>query len=326
MAKVETKVAIAKILSDGEFHSGETLGKHLGISRAAIANHIKSLSSLGLDIYSVTGRGYKLSSNIELLDSNKINSFLNKFHEIDTYSIIDSTNEYLMNKIRGDEKLINGHSVIAECQTAGRGRRGRTWQSPFGSHVYFSQYRIIEDGLSAAAGLSLAVGIAVRRACARVITHNIELKWPNDVLADGKKLAGVLIEAEGQSDGQCHLVIGIGINFDMPAKYAEEIEQEWTDLKLLAGKTIDRNFFVAGLLEELDDILDEYKENRLENLVAEWNLANAFKDMDVEVSSNTLVKSGSCIGIDSSGALLLESHQSGKIEKIFGGEVSLRKV
>lgn len=325
MAKPDTKTAIAKILSDGEFHSGETLGKQLGVSRAAIANHIKSLSGLGLDIYSVTGRGYKLASHIELLDQNKINAVFGSEFPLETFSIIDSTNEFLMNKIRTDAELIDGYSVIAECQTAGRGRRGRKWQSPFGSHVYFSQYRIIEDGLSAAAGLSLAVGIAVQRACKSFVTSNIQLKWPNDILSDGKKLAGVLIEAEGQSDGQCHLVIGIGINFDMPAVHAEQIEQAWTDLNTLAGKKVNRNEFVATLLKELSVIVSEYKLTRLDGLIDEWNQLNAFRDEEVAITSNTIIKHGFCKGIDNSGALIIES-VDGKLEKVFGGEVSLRKV
>lgn len=324
--KTETKVTIAKVLSDGEFHSGEALGKTLGISRAAVANHVKTLSNLGLDIYSVTGRGYKLANHIELLDSEKVNALCNTNYSLETYSIIDSTNEFLMQKIRANSELVDGHSVVAECQTAGRGRRGRKWQSPFGSHVYFSQYRTIEDGLSAAAGLSLAVGIAVKRVCEKIVGDQIQLKWPNDILSNNRKLAGVLIEAEGQSDGRCHLVIGIGINFNMPEKNAEEIEQAWVDLKTLAGSNLDRNQFVAYLLEELDVIVAEYKANRLDNLVDEWNGSNAFKDSNVEISSNTSVKSGKCIGIDTSGALLVESNDTGKVEKIFGGEVSLRKV
>ena len=324
--KAETKITIAKVLADGEFHSGEALGKLLGISRAAVANHVKALSNLGLDIYSVTGRGYKLANHIALLDSDRINAVFNANYSLDTYSIIDSTNEFLMQKIRTEKSLKDGHSVVAECQTAGRGRRGRTWQSPFGSHVYFSQYRIIEDGLSAAAGLSLAVGIAVKRVCEKIVNSKIQLKWPNDILSNGRKLAGVLIEAEGQSDGQCHLVVGIGINFDMPEKSAREIDQAWVDLKTLAGDNLDRNYFVACLIEELDVIVEEYKANRLDNLVEEWNTSNAFKDAEVEISSNTSIKSGTCIGIDSTGALIINSHDSGKREKIFGGEVSLRKV
>ena len=325
MPKSDTKITIANILSDGEFHSGQALGELLGISRAAIANHIKSLSKLGLDIYSVTGRGYKLSNNLELLNADKIKQKISTAVNVEAFSIIDSTNEYLMNQIRTEQKLEDSHTVVAECQTDGRGRRGRKWQSPFGSHLYFSQYRVLEDGLAAAAGLSLAVGIAVQRTCQSFVDLKVELKWPNDVLVDGKKLAGVLIEAEGQSDGQCHLVIGVGINFDMPQKQADEIDQPWTDLKTLAHIKPDRNEFASIFIGQLSTVIDEYKLHRLHNLAKQWNELNAFADKEVEIISATKIKTGLCKGIDDTGALLLASCDDGSIERIFGGEVSLRK-
>ena len=325
MAKVDTKIELAKILADGEFHSGEHLGKLFGVSRAAIANHIKSLSDLGLDIYSVSGRGYKLSKDIALLDSKAILNSCDNSLSVETHTVIDSTNEYLLKQIRDHNTLPDAHTVVAECQIAGRGRRGRVWQSPFGSHIYFSQYRIMEDGLSAAAGLSLAVGLAVKNACEQYTTANIALKWPNDVLSDNKKLAGILIEAEGQSDGLCHLIIGIGINVDMPIKAGSEIDQPWTDMTMLSGQTIDRNRFVASLMNELDKVVAEYRASRLENLYKDWNANNAFKDSAVTISSNSQVKEGICKGIDSSGALLIQNTDSDKLEKLFGGEVSLRK-
>ena len=325
MPKTQNKTKIASLLSDGEFHSGEALGKVLGISRAAVANHVKSLSELGLDIYSVTGRGYKLSSEIELLDKDKINNSLTIPVSLETYSIIDSTNEYLMKKIREDYELVDGHTVVAECQTDGRGRRGRKWQSPFGSHVYLSQYRTLEDGLTAASGLSLAVGIAVQRAITTLVDAQIQLKWPNDVLCEGKKLAGILIEAEGQSEGKCHLIIGIGINFDMPEKEGLEIDQAWVDIKSLTHKKLDRNKFIATLIEALDTIMIEYSHNRLDNLVDEWNRLDAFHNIEVKVMSNSNVKTGVCRGIDNTGALILEHHESTKRERVFGGEVSLRR-
>lgn len=325
MSKQDIKIELVKLLADGQFHSGEELGNLFGMSRAAIANHMKALSEFGLDIFSVTGRGYKLAKDLSLLDKNKILGHLAVDTDIETHTLIDSTNEYLLQAVRNQTELADGHTVLAECQLAGRGRRGRTWQSPFGSHIYFSQYRIIEDGLSAAAGLSLAVGLAVKKACERFTNKQVDLKWPNDVLSEQKKLAGVLIEAEGQSDGVCHLIVGIGINIDMPEKAAKEIEQPWTDMVQLSEQELDRNQFVAELMNELDKVVIEYRNARLDNLYLEWNKANAFKDDLVNISSNTQVKEGICLGIDNTGALLIENTTTKKVEKIFGGEVSLRK-
>lgn len=322
MSKIDNKVRIAKTLADGQFHSGEVLGRSLGISRAAVANHVKNLNELGLDVFSVPGKGYRLSQAISMLKEEQIAD--GREETLEVHSIIDSTNEYIASSLRNGIKLKDGHTVVAECQTSGRGRRGRQWQSPFGSHIYFSQYRSMEDGLAAAAGLSLAIGVAVRRACAEICNVDYRLKWPNDILVEGKKLAGILVEAEGQSDGACHLVIGIGINIKMPTDAAKEIDQPWTDLTILSGDDIDRNKLVKGLIKQMDLVLQEYRVFRLDNLHEEWNQHNAFQNAPVKVISNTNEKRGKCLGIDASGAMLLEDSATKKVTKIFGGEVSLR--
>ena len=324
MKKRDTKVLIASILSDGRFHSGEDIGAELSISRAAVAKQVKALVALGMDIYSVSGKGYKLAKDFQLLDKTKIALQLANPDNLELHSVIESTNEYLLKKIRAKEAVQSGHTVIAECQTSGRGRRGRVWQSPFGSHVYMSQYRSLEDGLAAAAGLSLVVGLAVKKACEKFVTEPISLKWPNDVLCNGRKLAGILIEAEGQSDGACHLIIGIGINVDMPSSAANQIDQPWTDLNSLAGKALDRNAFVVELIEQLDAMYSEFKLNHLVNFVDDWNRANAFAGKLVDLISSSNTRSGKCVGIDGTGALLLEDVSTGNTQKIYGGEVSLR--
>jgi len=325
MTRRDTKIDVARVLADGKFHSGEELGAMFGVSRAAIASHIKTLSKLGLDIYSVSGKGYKLAKNLELLDAKTITPHLDDPKLVELHTIIDSTNEYLLQLIRSKESIPSGHTVVAECQTAGRGRRGRQWQSPFGSHIYLSQYRTMEDGLAAAAGLSLAIGLAVKNACEHFVAEEIELKWPNDVLCQGRKLAGVLIEAEGQSDGTCHLIIGIGINVDMPADIADKIDQPWVDLNQLTERPLNRNKFLVVLLRELESLYSEFQQNRLNCLVETWNKSNAFSQKAVDLISSNSIKTGKCLGIDSSGALLLEDMITGEVQKIYGGEVSLRQ-
>jgi len=324
MAKRDLKAEIVRILSDGTFHSGEKLGHEFGISRAAVANHIKSLSELGLDIFSVHGKGYRLASDIVLLNNDAIASYASSNHSLDIYNILGSTNDQLLQTIRQGGGYQDGYTVIAECQTKGRGRRGRQWQSPFGSHIYLSQFRIMEDGLIAASGMSLAIGVAILRACNRFIEGSVELKWPNDILHEGRKLAGILVEAEGQSDGACSLVIGIGVNFDMPEVSSELIDQPWTDFKQISRHNLDRNQLAAAILDEIELVMTEYRENRLANLAAEWNEHNAFKNRQVNLISSNNVKQGRCLGIDGSGALLLEDNDSGLVQKIYGGEVSLR--
>lgn len=322
---MDNKHKIVRILSDGEFHSGEVIGESLGISRAAVSGHIKNLSNIGLDIYSVTGKGYQLSGGLRLLNLNEIQKKNHLKHKLELFPIIPSTNEYLMGLIKSKAELLDGHTILAECQTKGRGRRGKTWQSPYGSHVYLSQYRTMDTGLSAASGLSLAVGIAVLNTINEFSTLDCQLKWPNDVLVNGNKIAGILVEAEGQTDGVCHLVIGVGININMPAVSGENIGQPWTDLNTISDEKIDRNAFIVELLEQLESVYQEYQLYRLDRLSEQWNSQNAFANQTVELSSASKTQVGKCLGIDSSGALLLEDPISKNVLKVFGGEVSLRK-
>lgn len=321
----DTKFKILTKLVDGNYHSGEDIGNALGISRAAVSAHIKSLIQLGLDIFSVTGKGYKLAEVLKLLDVEKIKSQLASDVPIELVQVTESTNVDLMARVRSRDAISEGYTLLAEAQTSGRGRRGRTWQSPFGSHIYFSQYRVLDDGLAASAGLSLAVGIAVANTVNLLFDDSVQLKWPNDVLYQGKKLAGILVEAEGQAEGRCHLVIGIGINVKMPVLSADKIDQPWTDLSTLFGHEVDRNQFIARLIEQLEQVFEQYKQNQLHTLYEQWNELNAFKNQNVNIISPNNTKAGVCLGIDETGALLLKSKDIG-LQRIYGGEVSLRKV
>lgn len=321
----DTKFKILEQLVDGDYHSGENIGNLLGISRAAVSSHIRSLDKLGLDIFSVTGKGYKLANKIDLLDEKVILASTNSNETVEVVKVTESTNADLMAKVRSGVAITDGHVLLAEAQTSGRGRRGRAWQSPFGSHIYFSQYRVLEDGLAASAGLSLAVGVAVANTVNEYISDSVDLKWPNDLLFQGKKLAGILVEAEGQAEGRCHLVVGIGINVNMPAAIGEKIDQPWIDLKTIFETNVNRNEFVAKLINELEQVFTEYKYNQLNTLHKQWNQMNAYKDQTVDIISPNNTKTGKCLGIDESGALLLQIKDTNTVQRIFGGEVSLRR-
>ena len=325
---LNNKYKVLEYLVDGAFHSGESIGQALGISRSAVSSHIKSLVLLGLDIYSVTGKGYKLTKKLDLLEADRILSVVKHKVPIDIVKVTSSTNTDLMEQIRNDKTMPEGYTLLAEAQTAGKGRRGRQWQSPFASHIYFSQYRKLEEGLAASAGLSLAVGIAVAKTINHFISDTVSLKWPNDVLYKNQKLAGILVEAEGQAEGVCYLVIGIGVNVDMPEQIGKLIDQPWIDLLSLiehkpSKNKFDRNLFVAQLMDELDKVYEIYKQDQLNELYEIWNSMNAFINKQVDIVSPNNKKTGKCLGIESTGALLIENNEFG-IQRIFGGEVSLR--
>lgn len=320
---------LIKALAGGEFVSGQVVGKQLGISRTAISTHVKTLVNMGLDIFSVTGKGYKLAQPFHLLNKRKIQLLMseqkiaNKHHltpEIEVHSLIDSTNDYLMRRL--PNQLTQGQVCLAEYQSAGRGRRGRQWVSPFGSQIYLSMYWYLEEGLSAAMGLSLLSALAVSDAVFAVSGIQVQLKWPNDVYIEGVKLAGILIDLEGQALEPSHSVIGIGLNLDMPAEAAEKIDQRWTDLQSHSETKIDRNALSAQLISSLYARLQQHKSEGLTAMLDEWHAHDVYLNKRVKLHTGERVTTGVCRGINNQGALLLEV--DGQVKPIYGGEVSLR--
>ena len=184
-ASLATQRQLLSVLSEGEFHSGQVLADTLGLSRTAIANHIKQLQQLGLDIYKVKGRGYCLAEAITLLDAGKISQLRNVgCPDILVQHITDSTNSQLMQKVQGNVVTQLGYTLVAEAQTAGRGRRGRNWYSPFAASLYFSMYWRLEQGIQAAMGLSLVVAIAIARLLKQQYLVDAKVKWPKQYKTD----------------------------------------------------------------------------------------------------------------------------------------------
>ncbi|ASD65768.1 bifunctional biotin--[acetyl-CoA-carboxylase] ligase/biotin operon repressor BirA [Pseudoalteromonas piscicida] len=321
------KQTILAALNKGEFVSGQELGAQLGISRAAIAKHIAALQEMGVDIFRVNGRGYKLNYSLPLIHQSKLNTLWQQQFQsecpIEYHAIIDSTNSELMRRLQDKQNMDSGHVLVAEMQQAGRGRRGRVWQSPFGANLYYSYYWQFDAGMQAAMGLSIAVGLAVYDALKVLYGISIELKWPNDIYLNQQKLAGILVELEGQVEGPCHLVIGIGLNICMPESASKHIDQAWTDLQTHLGQ-IDKNQLVVQLTHSLSERLAQYKESGLSEMVTEWNSLNVFKGDAVTLSTGQREWRGICEGIDMQGGLLLR--QDGELRAFYGGEISLRKV
>ncbi|MGO2012448.1 MAG: bifunctional biotin--[acetyl-CoA-carboxylase] ligase/biotin operon repressor BirA [Pseudoalteromonas sp.] len=321
------KQAILNSLNQGGFISGQLLGEQLGISRAAVGKHISSLQEMGLDIFKVSGKGYCLNNNVGLLSSNAIKTKYQqlggKTAQVDVQPIIDSTNSELMRRIQVNPALESGSVVVAEMQEAGRGRRGRVWQSPFGTNLYYSYFWCLDDGLQAAMGVSIAVGLAVYDALKTLYQLDVELKWPNDIYLNKEKLAGVLVELDGQPQGPCQLVIGIGINLQMPESASQQIDQAWTDLSQHC-QTINKNDLVAQLTFSLEQRLAEFSEHGLQQMYQQWNNLNAFAKQYVELSTGNRSWQGICEGIDGLGGIRIRC--DGEVKSYYGGEISLRKV
>ena len=313
------------VLADGYFHSGEHLSQQLDVSRSSIWNGIEKLKAMGLDIYAVKGHGYKLADPVEPLNKERILQAVTptaKLHlpHVDVHWSLDSTNRYLMDLAKYGAH--SGHACLAEIQTAGRGRRGRTWVSPFGGNVYLSQLWRFQSGLAALGGLSLATAVAVARALHKIGVRGIALKWPNDILADSKKLAGILLEIAGEASGPAVVVCGIGINVRLNEQLARDIEQPWTDLYHLMGGVPSRNRLVGVLLSELINMYIEYEANGLAPFLPEWQQLDAYFGKPVQLQTHENVIRGIARGVDSNGALKLDIN--GVSKTFYSGEISLR--
>ena len=309
---------VAAILADGEFHSGEQLGDICGMSRAAINQHINTLKSWGLDIYTVTGKGYCLSAPLQLLDAEVIRQNVTGSGEVNVIPVIDSTNQFLMDRMTS---LYPGDTCIAEYQQSGRGRRGRQWFSPFGANLYMSMYWRLEQGPAAAMGLSLVVGIVMAEALQSLGAKDVRVKWPNDLYLNDKKLAGILVELSGKTGDVAHIVIGAGINLMMHQVDDTVVGQQWISLQE-AGIDIDRNALTSELINTLRSALQLFEAEGLTPFVSRWANLDNFIHRPVKLIIGEQEVHGIARGIDSRGGLLLE--QDGQIKPWVGGEISLR--
>jgi len=308
---------LVALVADGEFHSGEQLGEALGMSRAAINKHIQTLKSWGLDVYTVTGKGYSLPEPIQLLDEEVILSHLHQ-PNLAVIPVIDSTNQYLLDRM---DKLPSGYACIAEYQQAGRGRRGRKWFSPFGSNLYMSMYWRLEQGPAAAMGLSLVIGIIMAEVIQSLGAPNVRVKWPNDLYLNDRKLAGILVELTGKTGDAAQIVIGAGVNLLMRSEGTAEINQGWINLQE-AGVDIDRNELAAKLINSLREALPIFERDGLAPFVSRWEALDNFINRPVKLLIGDREVYGIARGIDKQGGLLLE--QDGVIKSWVGGEISLR--
>lgn len=315
---------ILSILADGEYHSGEEIGALLGVSRAAVWKQLQKLEGFELQIESVKGRGYRLVGGLDLLDGDRIRGLLSveaerALGEFTIFPQIDSTNNAAATAIR--EGRAAGYCCIAEQQSAGRGRRGREWRSPFGRNIYLSQVWEFQAGASALEGLSLSVGLAVVRALTKFGVTGLGLKWPNDILYRDKKMAGILLEMQGDPSGVCQVIVGVGLNVDMTGANTAGISQPWTDLAEVVG-VVDRNALVAELMSALYLVFQEFSFGGFSAHKDEWSCYDLFAGRPVRVQLGQTYIEGVVTGVDRSGGLILTTPEG---ERVFnGGEVSLR--
>jgi len=311
-------------LSDGRFHSGEALARAFGLSRASVCNMMAQAEAMGLAVHAVRGRGYRLAEPIEWLDADAITRDLDDVAAAYTLQLHDSlasTNATLM--VAALDGAPDGTLVCAEHQAAGKGRRGRAWHSVPGGSLTFSVLWRFEAGLQSMAGLSLAAGLAVARAINRHSVHPVQLKWPNDVLAGYRKLAGVLVEVQGDMHGAAFAVVGIGLNVRLNAVQRDAIDRAVVDLAEL-GVAAGRNRILAACLRELHGVAAIFRTEGFAALREEWQGLDAYAGRPVVLTlAESRAQAGVAAGVDDNGALLLD--EGGPRPRAYsGGELSLR--
>jgi BirA family transcriptional regulator, biotin operon repressor / biotin---[acetyl-CoA-carboxylase] ligase len=321
---------LVEVLADGRPHSGEELARAFDVTRAAVWKHIAKLADWGLVVDAVPGVGYRLRRGIDLLDAAALRSALSshvaaRLAALEVFTELESTNRHLLGAPPPPGML---RACIAEYQTAGRGRRGRRWSTPLGAGLCLSvgwQFADAPAGLSA---LTLAVGVVVRRALARVAGVNIALKWPNDLVWDERKLGGILLELTAEGHGGCHVVAGIGLNVALPPELLPSLS-DWprgaVDLATACAPrgAPPRAALAIALIEELSELFASYAETGFRAYRDDWRAADYLRGRAVRLDEAAGAVTGTALGIEADGALLIET-APGARRRVVAGDVSVR--
>jgi BirA family transcriptional regulator, biotin operon repressor / biotin---[acetyl-CoA-carboxylase] ligase len=317
-------------LSDGQFHSGEDLAQALGVSRSAVWKAVKSLRDLGATLHAVRNRGYRLAKSSEPLAAERILEKLSEavrkqVRSLEVAWTVGSTNTELLSRANPP----NGSSevLLAEYQTAGRGRRGRAWLAPPGGAICLSLSWTFRDVPADLGALGLVIGVCELRALHELGVTGAKLKWPNDVLVDERKLGGILIELRAESGGPACVVIGIGLNVALGAPLLAKIAETGiaaTDLVIAGLVDPSRNTVAGALVDSCVRGLLEFERDGLRPFVENWRDADALQGKMVDVRGAVgEVTRGLARGVDLHGALLVETADEG-LKKFVSGDVSVR--
>jgi BirA family transcriptional regulator, biotin operon repressor / biotin---[acetyl-CoA-carboxylase] ligase len=320
--------ALLVLLADGHLHSGEGLAKELRVSRAAVWKGVERLRALGVNVVALPRRGYHLSDPVEMLNRQRIEGELDpqRQSQVRAFELlfeVDSTNTRLL--AAPPPPPGSADICLSELQHAGRGRRGRRWIAPFGASIALSVAWTFTDGARTLPALSLAVGVAVSRALARVGARDVTLKWPNDIWFQDRKIGGVLIELRAEASGPAHVVIGIGINVALPAAARREIEAGGVRVAAVADACAaapSRNGVAGAILDELLSMLGRFERDGFAAFRDAWMALDALSGRPARVLLTDTAISGVARGVDPEGALLLDTGD--RVQRFVSGEASLR--
>jgi BirA family biotin operon repressor/biotin-[acetyl-CoA-carboxylase] ligase len=315
-------------LADGRFHSGEIVARELGVTRSAIWKASRALRALGLELFAVRNRGYRLRTPCEPLDAALIRERLSgranaSLTSLEVAWALGSTNDELL--AREPPRAGAAFALLAEHQSAGRGRRGRSWLAPPGGAICLSLAWTFPELPRDLSALSLVTAVCVLRALREVGARHLELKWPNDVLCARRKLVGILIELRAESAGPTSAVIGIGLNCALGAQLREAIAAgglepaDLCDAGVGAGR---RNEVAAAVLDTCLLGLQDFERAGAKSFREEWTRADALRDRTVTVHYAEGASRGVARGVDLTGALLIETPEG--VRRFISGDITVR--
>ena len=317
----DARFSLLRILADGRLHSGERLGRSLGVSPSDVRDLVSRLEDLGLRVFKVRGRGFRLAEDPDLIQTDVLAAFLKEVSPELCLEVLDecpSTNALLV-----ERGAPHGAVLVCEHQSAGRGRRGNLWVSRVGGSLAFSMLWRFSQGTGALGGLSLAIGVGAARALERLGIRGVEVKWPNDLHLKGRKLGGILIELTGDVRGPSVAVVGIGINVRLDRPMRGRIGSPAADIASHGGAAPTRTALLRALLPSLAESLTRFSLEGFAPFREEWLRLHAWRGRRVALSTaDRRVAEGKIVGIAEDGALMLASAKG--IERFHSGELSLR--
>jgi len=316
---------LVRSLSASEFRTVKQLAGQQGCDIIELKQQLETLRELGVEIEDAAGRGYRLCSPQELLDRSTIlaglcRSSKQRLSSLHIELSVDSTNSALRRLPLAEQ---HATAILAEHQSSGRGRHGRAWHSPFGGNLYLSLGWRFDKPMSALGSLALVVALAAAESVQRLGLSGHGIKWPNDLVLDGRKLCGCLVELQGNAQGPCDAVLGVGINVHMPAQVAgERIDQPWTDLRTHLP-ACSRNDLATILLDELIRHITRFSEQGFAPFMDAWQQWDTLHGQNITVHKGDDAITGEVVGVDVQGGLLLDTGST--VLKLHSGEVSLRE-
>ncbi|GAS82653.1 biotin--[acetyl-CoA-carboxylase] ligase [Paenibacillus amylolyticus] len=309
--------------AEGQFVSGEEISRNLSISRTAVWKHVNKLRDMGYEFEAVSRKGYRLVTKPDSIDATALQLALDTTVFGRKAVLLTSTLSTQGDVLKlAEQGQAEGAVVIAEEQTGGRGRFGRKWFSPPGKGIWMSVLLRPDVPLQHTPQLTLLTGVAVCRAVRACTGADAGIKWPNDLLIDGRKVCGILLEStvEDHEVRFCIAGIGVDVNFD-PEDYPEDLTTIATSLKMETGQPVDRTKLTAAILTELEQLYFLYQKEGFGVISALWEALSVSMNREITVTNPHGVIEGKAIGLDPSGALVVEKHD-GEHTLVISGEIS----